>query len=138
MAILTVLRCVAAVFVGLVVLSFIAESVEVALVSYMHGAMPAPEDYFDVRNQPAILWAKFVYNTVAAVIAGFATAWIAFRHEMKASLALAALQTALFVWGMTASEFAGSLAAWVWIPVSALMAAGIVMGAWLNRKWRKA
>ena len=138
MAILPLLRWSAAVFVGLVVLSFIAESIEVALVSYAHGAMPAQEDYFDVRNQPGILWSKFVYNTLAAVIAGFVTAWIAFRHEMETSLSLAVIQTAVFVWGMTASEFAGSLAAWVWIPVSVLMAVGIIVGAWLNRKWRKA
>jgi len=135
--ILTALRLVLAVLIGLALLSFIAESIEVALVSFMNGGMPEPDDYFDARNQPVILGLKFVYNGIAAVIAGFVAAWIALRHELRAGLALAIIQTALFVWGMTTSEFAGSLAAWVWVPVAVIMAAGITLGAWIKSKWRK-
>lgn len=132
MKVMRLFRFVLATFLGLIVLSVVAEGVEIGLVSAVNGGMPSPDDYFDVRNQPFILGLKFIYNSVAAIIAGFVVAWIAKADEMRAAVTLAVVQTLLFIWGMTLSEYAGSLHLMVWIPITLLMIIGIVLGAFLK------
>jgi hypothetical protein len=62
------LRSVLAVVVGLAVISLIAESVEFGLVTLVNRGVTTDQAvYFGVRNQPAFLAAKVVYNTAAAI-----------------------------------------------------------------------
>jgi len=128
-------RSVLAIIAGLFVLSSIAEGVELAVVIAILGAAIQDEaGYFAIRNQTGVLVAKLVYNTVAAVAAGAVTAWIAGRAATRHAVVLATLQLGLFIWGMTASRYAGTTPSWVWLPLVPLMGAGIVLGARMTER----
>lgn len=128
-----ILRSLLAVFVGLMVISIIAEGIEFVLVTALHGGVATePEVYWSVRNRPMILGLKLVYNTLAAAGGGYLAAWIAGRQALAHGMALAAIQLALFVWGMTASEFAGTTPTWAWSTLCVTMTAAILFGARLR------
>ncbi|GAB5403949.1 MAG: hypothetical protein Aurels2KO_21800 [Aureliella sp.] len=121
-----------AVFCGLVLMSLIAEPVEFLLVALSNGGITTDQDqYFQIRNRTPILVLKFLYNGLAATMAGYATAAIAVKHPKVHGHLLAIIQSALFVWGMTLSEFAGTTPKWFWIPAVPLMYACNVVGATL-------
>ena len=127
------------VLAGLAVLSIIAEGIEVAIVSAVHGAstMSSPETYFAARNHTGILVAKFFYNTAAAGLAGYAAAWIAGRAPRAHGAGLALIQTALLVWGMVFSTYAGTTPAWVWVPLIPLMGGALWLGALAQGRSRR-
>ncbi len=129
-----ILRSVLGIAAGLVAISIVAEGVEILLVSALHGGMVSDETtYWSVRNRPAVLGLKLVYNTLAAVVGGYLCARIAGRAHLAHGAVLAGIQLVLFVWGMTASEFAGTTPAWVWITLCVTMTAGILAGATRRR-----
>ena len=62
------LRSVLGVFFGIMLISLIAEGIEFLLVALVHGSITTDQDvYFEIRNRPAMLAAKFIYNSVAAL-----------------------------------------------------------------------
>lgn len=127
------LRTVAGVLAGLVLISVIAEGIEFGLVTLLHGSVTQdPEVYFGVRNQPGVLAFKLVYNTFAALAGGFVCAWIADRMEVMHGMLLAIVQTAGFIYGMTASPYAHTTPMWMWIALIVVSAVGIVWGARLR------
>lgn len=74
------LRSVLGVFFGLMLISLIAEGIEFLLVALVRGSITTDQDvYFEIRNRPAMLTAKFIYNSVAGLaggcIAGRAPIW---------------------------------------------------------------
>src|SRR5688572_8966961 len=96
-----VVRSIFAIVCGLVILSVVAEGIEFAIVTALHGSLTDdPQVYLSIRNRPATLAAKLAYNTAAAVLAGYATGWIAGRAPLLHGAILAIIQLALFVWGM--------------------------------------
>jgi len=124
------LRTVGGVLAGLVLISMIAEGIEFVLVTALHGSVTMdPDTYFAIRNRPGVLAFKLVYNSVAALAGGFVCAWIAGRMEMLHGLLLAAVQTAGFIYGMTASPFAHTTPLWMWIVLTVLTAAAVFFGA---------
>ena len=128
-----VLRSVLAIVAGLMVISIIAEGIEFMLVTALHGGVATePDVYWSVRNRPMVLGLKLIYNTLAAAGGGYLAAWIAGRRALAHGIALAAIQLALFVWGMTASEFAGATPTWAWSTLCVTMTAGILFGARLH------
>ena len=134
-----IVRSVLSVVVGLAVLSLVAEGIEVAIVTAVHGAsaMSSPDIYFAVRNHTGILVAKFFYNTGSACLAGYVAAWIAGRAPGAHGAALALIQTAMFIWGMALSEFAGTTPVWVWVPLIPLMGAALWLGALAQGRSRR-
>ena len=125
-----ILRSILAIAGGLFVLSLVAEGIELTIVTALNGSFTQePAVYFAVRNRPAVLVAKLVYNTGAALLAGYVAAWIAGRAAFAHGVVLAAIQSALFVWGMMFSEFAGTTPTWAWVTLLPLMGAGILFGA---------
>lgn len=114
---------------GLFVLSFFVEGIEWGIVTMLHGGPTSdPAVYFGVRNQPAVLCAKLIYNTAAAWLAGLVAGRLAPDRPWGHGIALAVTQTTLFVWGMLYSDFAGTTPRWAWITLLPLMVAAIMGG----------
>jgi len=68
-------RSIIAVLGGIGLASLVVEALEFTLVNAVAGGTIADmAGYFAVRNQPAVLGAKLVYNTLAAVLGGYMTA----------------------------------------------------------------
>lgn len=125
-----ILRSILAIAGGLFVLSLVAEGIELAIVTALNGSFTEdPAVYFGVRNRLPVLLAKLGYNTGAAFLAGYVAAWVAGRAAVAHGAVLVVIQSALFVWGMVFSEFAGTTPTWVWVTLLPLMGAGILFGA---------
>ena len=123
-------RSVIAVIGGVALISLVVESLEFTLVNAV-----ADEEvldlagYFAVRNQPAVLGAKLVYNTLAALLGGYMTAKIAGTAEMTHGGVAALVQTAALVWGFTAGEYASFTPLWTRIALVLLMGPAMMAGA---------
>lgn len=138
LAAVKVLRSILGVVAGLIAISVIAEGIELLLVTVLHGgAVTDPDVYWKVRNRTPVLGLKLVYNTLAAGVGGYLVAWIAGHRHLAHGAALAIVQLVLFVWGMTASEYAGTTPAWVWITLCVTMSASILLGARLRAAGRR-
>jgi hypothetical protein len=85
--------------------------------------------YFDVRNRPAILGAKLVYNSLAAVLGGYMTARLAGVEEMKHAGLAAAAQTAGLIWGFTAAEYAAFTPLWMRVTLVLVTGPAMMAGA---------
>jgi hypothetical protein len=132
-----VVRSVFAIVCGLFILSVVAEGIEFAIVTALHGSLTDdPQVYLTIRNRPPILAAKLAYNTAAAVLAGYATGWIAGRAPLVHGAILAIIQLSFFVWGMLFSQYAGTTPAWAWITLVPLMGAGICLGTFIQARRR--
>lgn len=129
------LRSVLGVFFGLMLISLIAEGIEFLLVALVHGSITTDQDvYFEIRNRPAMLAAKFIYNSVAGLAGGYLTGWIAGRAPIWHGVFLAAVQLAGFIYGMTASPYANTTPMWAWIGLAGTTTPIIVFGSWLRRR----
>lgn len=129
------LRSVLAVLAGLVVISVLVESIEFALVALVNGgATTDPDTYFRIRNQPAFLAAKLVYNTAAAIVGGFLAAWLARRAAVAHGIVLAVVQTAAFGWALANPAIRRSTPDWMWACLIVLTFAGIVVGSLLQSR----
>jgi hypothetical protein len=127
------LRSVLAVVTGLVLISVIVESIEFGLVTLVNrGVTTDPAIYFGVRNQPAILAAKLVYNSAAALAGGWVAAWLARRAPLAHGTVLAVIQTVAFVWALANPELRRSTPDWMWTCLIVLTFAGIIVGSLLQ------
>ncbi len=123
-------RSVLAIVVGIVFVSAVVEALEFALVTAINGArVTDPETYYGIRNLPWFLAAKLLYNSLAAVGAGFLTAVIAGYAQVRHGLVLALLQTAAFGWALTQPEMSRWTPGWMWAALIILTFAGIIFGA---------
>lgn len=130
-----ILRSVLAVVAGLVLITLIVEPIEFALVALANGGVTTDQDvYFAVRNQPAFLAAKLVYNSLAAIAGGYAAAWLAGRAPMAHGIVLALVQTVAFGWALSQPTVRPTTPDWVWACLIALSFAGILAGSALRRR----
>lgn len=128
-----ILRSVAGVFLGLVVISLIVESLEFGLVTLVHGGVTTdPDVYFGVRNRPGVLAAKLVYNSAAAVVGGLVVARVAGRAALAHGIVLAVVQTIAFGWALMNPALRQSTPDWMWASLIILTAAGIIGGSALE------
>ncbi len=93
-----------------------------------------PDIYFQVRNQPAVLAAKLVYNTAAAIAGGWVAAWLARRAPVAHGIALAVIQTAAFGWALANPALRRSNPDWMWACLIVLTFAGTVVGSLLQSR----
>ena len=129
------LRSVFGVFIGLMLILIIAEGIEFLLVALVHGSITTDQDvYFGIRNRPPMLTIKFVYNTFAGFVGGYVAAWIAGRASVWHGLALATVQLAGLIYGMTVAPYASTTPMWAWITLAATMTPAIVVGSWVRRR----
>ncbi len=130
-----ILRSVLAVVAGLVLISLIVEPIEFLVVGLLNrGLTTDPDLYFQVRNQPAVLAAKLVYNSAAAIVGGWVTAWVARRAPVAHGIALAVVQTAAFGWAVANPGLRQSTPDWMWACLIVLTFAGIIVGALLQSR----
>lgn len=124
------LRSIIAVLGGVALISLIVEPLEFSLVNAMADEPIADMDaYFRVRNEPAILAAKVVYNTLAAVLGGYITAKIAGVEEMKHAGVAALAQTAALIWGFTVGEYASFTPPWIRVTLVLVTGPAMMAGA---------
>ncbi|NOH01437.1 MAG: hypothetical protein HND47_05395 [Chloroflexi bacterium] len=130
-----ILRFVLGVFLGLAVISLIAESVEFELITLVNGGATSDMDvYFGIRNRLWFLILKFIYNGFAAFVGGWLAKTLASRWKVACVITLAVIQTVSFIWGMTLSEFAGTTPAWAWILLAIEMPILILLGGRLRAR----
>lgn len=128
-----ILRLFLGIFVGLMAITLIAESIEFATVKTLSGHsfefLKNNQDvYFKTRNQFSVIVFKLVYNLFAAAAGGYVMAWIAKSQHKIALCALIAIQTISFVWGGFFSEFSETAPTWLWVALIVLTALGIYLG----------
>ncbi len=123
---------------GVLLFMVVSELLETTLVSAMADVPPADlTAYFAVRNRPAILGAKVVYNALAAILGGYLTAKIVDRNELRFAGVAAAVQTAAFAWGFM-GEYASFTPVWMrWVLVLTTPPA-MLLGAHIRGKARTA
>ena len=130
-----ILRSLVSIVVGLLLISAIVEPLEFGLVALLNGGVTTdPVVYFRVRNQPPVLAAKLVYNTIAAIAAGWVTALLAGRAPIAHAVTLAAIQTAAFAWAITTPRLRESTPDWMWAALILLTCVGITAGAHLRQR----
>ena len=92
-----------------------------------------PDIYFRVRNTPAFLATKVVYNTAAAIVGGWVAARLAPRAPMAHGLVLAVIQTVAFGWAFVTPALRRSTPDWMWACLIVVTFAGIMTGSLLQR-----
>ena len=129
-----ILRSIFAVFAGLVLISVIVEPLEFGLVTPVNGEVTTdPDIYFRVRNTPALLAAKLVYNTAAAIVGGLVAARLARRAPRAHGLVLAVIQTVAFGWALVTPALRRSTPDWMWACLIVMTFAGVMTGSLLQR-----
>jgi hypothetical protein len=124
------IRSVVAVLGGILLISVVVEVLEFTLVSARAGgAITDIQGYFAVRNQPVMLAAKLVYNSLAAVLGGHMIAKVAGSHEMLHAAVGALVQTVTLAWGFTAGEYAAFTPGWMRVALVALTGPAMLAGA---------
>ncbi len=131
------LRSVFAIVIGIVVISIMVEGLEFGLVALVRGEPTTdPEAYYAVRNAGWFLALKLVYNTGAALGAGYLAALIAGYAEFKHGIVLAVVQTLAFAWALTQPELSRWTPGWMWAGLIVLTFAAILAGARLRERDR--
>jgi hypothetical protein len=127
------LRLIAALFVGLLVISLLTEAIEFLLVRLVAGQpfdylRNNPDEYFAVRNRTWILVAKMGYSFLAAAVGGYLTARISGAKARPAVIALIGIQAAALLWAAFFSELAATGPRWMWLVLVVVIPAGIWQG----------
>jgi hypothetical protein len=120
-----------AVFTGIVVLTLLTFAIEAATTALLMNTFPSalPTEEALQRNVPTKLFI-LIYSTLCMIAAGYITAWIAPRNELRLAIIMAAIQVALTAWAMAA--FYDHAPLWAWLAGMVLM----VPAAWLGAKLR--
>lgn len=129
------IRSIIAVLGGIAVIALVVETLEFTLVTAVSGgSITDMSGYFAVRNRPAILTAKLVYNTFAAILGGYMTAKIAGTRELLHTAVAAVIQTVALIWGFTVGEYASFTPAWTRIALVLLTGPAMMAGGMIRAK----
>lgn len=129
------IRTVLAIIAGLIAITLIVEPLEFALVTLANGGITTdPYEYFLIRNRSWFLALKVVYNTAAAAVAGYLTAWIAGRAPLRHAAGVAILQTVAFFYAFTVPELRTTTPDWLWVTLMIATPAGILIGAAIRKR----
>ena len=124
------IRTILAVIAGLIAITLIVEPIEFLLVTIVNRGMTTdPYEYFLIRNRGWFLALKVIYNTGAAAIAGYLTAWIAGRAPFSHAVVVAVLQTIAFGFAFAIPELRSTGPDWMWVTLIIATPAAIVVGA---------
>jgi hypothetical protein len=131
------IRSIIAVLGGIGLFALVTETLEFALVTAAAGgSISDMAAYFAVRNRPAILGAKLLYNTLAAILAGYMTAKVAGRRELFHAAIVAIVQTIALVWGFTAGEYASFTPVWIRVALVLTTGPAMMLGASIRARAR--
>ncbi|WP_028402841.1 hypothetical protein [Ectobacillus panaciterrae] len=132
-----IIRGIIAIFVGLMVISFIAEGIEMVVVTLIHGSYTTDQAvYFEIRNRPNVILLKFFYSGLAGLLGGYIAAWFSGRNEIRTGVILAIIQTITLIWGMIAPPYTYT-PIWVWFSLIIIMFPAVTGGAWLRSRRKK-
>lgn len=131
--IMTSLKILTALVLGLVVLNGIAEITEYVLILFTSGLsgeeLRSNSDlYFEIRNRPVILIAKMVYTFVASMVAGYTSSWWAASNRRQVVVALTVVQLSFLIWAGFFSTMGETGPDVMWIALCFAVAIGINTG----------
>lgn len=127
-------RSLAAIVLGLLLISLLAEAIEFALVALLNGgATTDPAVYFGIRNRPMVLATKLAYNALAGLAGGYVAAWVAGRAGRWHALVLALIQAATLLWALL-SPLGSSAPGWLWVALILTMTPATVAGGALRQR----
>jgi hypothetical protein len=126
-------RSILAALGGFLLFQVLTQMLETTSVAVVAGGSLADEaSYFAVRNRPGLLVTKLGYTAAAALLSGYLSAKIAVVHEMRHTMAAAALVTAILVWEFTASEYAHYTPVWMRVALVAITGPIMLVGGWIR------
>ena len=135
MLLLRIARSLIAIIAGMMVISLIAEVIEMGLVTMVHGELTTdPETYFTIRNRPWFLCTKLAYNTMAAVAGGYVAIWLTGYRPVEHALTLGGIQSLAFLWVLSQPDLMRWTPLWMWLLLMLLSFLGILSGARLRTR----
>ena len=105
------------------------QSALVAVMTRLYAEMSSPESVIDSGGIASVLW--LVWEALSMAGAGYVTAWIASRHEIRHAVIVGAVQSALTLWALFAVREPDS-PLWFWVTGILLM----VPAAWFGGRLR--
>ena len=128
-------RSIASVLAGLVALTLLTFAIETATAPWLMSAFPGalPTKAAMQGSVPIKLFILF-YSTLCMIAAGYVTAWIARRNQVRLAIVMAAIQMGLTAWAM--SMFYAHAPLWAWLAGMALMVPAAWVGAVLRVRRR--
>lgn len=133
------LRSIAAVVLGILLISVLAEATEFALVGLVNGSLTTdPERYLAIRNLNWFLWLKLGYNFAAGAIGGAVAAHIAGQRPLRHGAVVAGLQTVAFLAALSDAGTRATAPSWAWIGFILATGLGVLAGAYLVGRRLKA
>ncbi len=115
---------------GIVIISFLAQLLELPLVNALAREPIADMNgYLAARNQPPIHVAQLVIAAVTGLLGGYMVAKIAGQYEIQHAAFAAALQTALLIRGFGNEAAAAALPTWVKVGLVAITVPAMLLGA---------
>jgi hypothetical protein len=129
------LRSIASVVAGLVVVTLLTFAIETATTPWLMSTFPdaLPTKAAMQGSVPIKLFILF-YSTLSMIAAGYVTAWIARRNQISLAIVMATIQVALTAWAM--SMFYAHAPPWAWLAGMALMVPAAWVGAVLRVRRR--
>ena len=132
-----VLRIFISVFVGLIAITLVAESIELITVKVISGKsfseLTANESvYFEVRNTIGILLFKILYSFLAGISGGYLASRISLSRAHLTIRLLIGIQVLSLVWAGFLSELNQTGPVWMWIYMIVIIPSGIVFGHKIN------
>lgn len=129
------IRTILAVIAGLIAITLIVEPIEFLLVTIANRGMTTdPYEYFLIRNRGWFLALKVLYNSGAAAIAGYLTAWIAGRAPFSHAAVVAVLQTIAFGFAFMVPELRSTGPDWMWVTLIIATPVAIIGGAAIRHR----
>lgn len=131
------------VFIGLLLISFVVESIEVILIKLVSGKsfsqLTNPSnhiEYFNVRNSTWILFLKMVYSLLGGIIGGYFAAWISNGLAKTAIQALIIIQISTLFWaGFLSESLSQTGPKWMWSLLILVVPIGIGLGYQRRKKF---
>ena len=127
------MRSVAAVLAGFVTLSvalYAMQSASTGLLLRMHPDLPSTMSIVNYSTGSRVLW--LLWETMSMVGAGYVTARLAPRFEVRHATVMGAIQAVVTMWAMFSVRSDEPL--WFWLTGIAMMIPAAWYGGWLRSR----
>lgn len=119
--------------VGMFLLTVLTEGIEFIIIKTLSGdsfeyLSTHQKEYFEIRNQPLILFLKIIYTLGASFLAGFVATYIAQKTSTILLVSFIGIQLLGIIYGAFFSEFSDSTPLWMWVTLMVLIPLGIFYG----------
>ena len=107
------IRSAIAIFAGIVVLTVTSFAIEWVTEPVLERILPDAQSNGATWHHDVRKLIMFVYSTLCVASGGYATAWLARRHEVRHAVIMGVIQMALTAFAMI--EFRDKAPVWFWI-----------------------